>query len=187
MSLAQSSTEPSVAGEAQPLLRVKKAGNSVAPSVTTATPCVSCTRVPRHGESVRHNAEGQRTKNSSVRGMSRMDLTPAQITVTGVRPSSVRSAARSRAAGSATAPTHTWMGMARTRHVHGLLHAAVHAADAAGDEESDTGSVREVHGASHGRGAVALRDAARIGRRANRCSWAGVGAGGGGVRTGREP
>lgn len=32
------------------------------------------------------------SRNSRVRGMSRMDLAPAQITATGVRPSSVKSA-----------------------------------------------------------------------------------------------
>eukprot|EP00760_Papus_ankaliazontas_P004281 PhM_4_TR1176/c0_g1_i1/m.14206 len=59
-------------GAFAPDLRVKNAGNSSAPSTITVVPCVSST--------------------SNVRGMSRMDLTPALTTHTGVRPSSVRSA-----------------------------------------------------------------------------------------------
>mmetsp|Transcript_4513 Transcript_4513/g.9709 ORF Transcript_4513/g.9709 Transcript_4513/m.9709 type:complete len:331 (+) Transcript_4513:397-1389(+) len=59
-------------GALQPLCGVKKAGNSSVPYAATHTPCVS--------------------KYSSVRGMSRTDLAPAQMTATGVRASSVRSA-----------------------------------------------------------------------------------------------
>ena len=69
---AASAAESTRSGAAQPDAREKKAGNSSAPSARTATPCVS--------------------RYSSVRGMSRIDLTPALTTSTGVRPSSTRSA-----------------------------------------------------------------------------------------------
>mmetsp|Transcript_148 Transcript_148/g.329 ORF Transcript_148/g.329 Transcript_148/m.329 type:complete len:248 (+) Transcript_148:2101-2844(+) len=59
-------------GAAQPERGVKNAGNSAVPYAATATPCVS--------------------RYSSVRGMSSTDFAPAHTTITGVRPSSVRSA-----------------------------------------------------------------------------------------------
>mmetsp|Transcript_31589 Transcript_31589/g.73526 ORF Transcript_31589/g.73526 Transcript_31589/m.73526 type:complete len:204 (+) Transcript_31589:1503-2114(+) len=69
---AASSALATERGVTQPDERVKKAGNSVLPMESTGTPCVSST--------------------SSVRPMSRIDLTPAHTTATGVRPSSTRSA-----------------------------------------------------------------------------------------------
>ena len=73
---AASSGASTLAGAAHPDVLEKNAGNSSVPYPTTAAPCVSST--------------------SNVRGMSRMDLAPAQTTATGVRPSSVRSAETSR-------------------------------------------------------------------------------------------
>eukprot|EP00965_Chrysotila_dentata_P086703 2861726-Pleurochrysis_carterae.AAC.7 len=69
---AASSVEPTESGEVQPDSRVKKAGNSRAPMVSTGTPCVSST--------------------SSVRAMSRILLIPAHTTATGVLDSSTKSA-----------------------------------------------------------------------------------------------
>mmetsp|Transcript_10916 Transcript_10916/g.33662 ORF Transcript_10916/g.33662 Transcript_10916/m.33662 type:complete len:250 (-) Transcript_10916:276-1025(-) len=71
-SAAASAASSTRSGVGQPEFRVKKAGNSSVPSAATATPLVSST--------------------SSVRGISRIDLMPAETTHTGVRPSSDRSA-----------------------------------------------------------------------------------------------
>eukprot|EP00962_Isochrysis_galbana_P021416 scaffold6319_cov107-Isochrysis_galbana.AAC.9 len=92
-------------GAAHPDRRVKKAGNSSAPKAATATPLVSST--------------------SSVRGMSRIDLMPADTTHTGVRPSSVS------------------------------LAAPVHATHTARHEDVDLGAVGEQHRGRDGGRAVA--------------------------------
>jgi len=105
ISLAASCAESIVSGDEQPLCAVKKAGNSLAPTVATVTPCVSCrarSTVNGHMAPAESKQQQQQqpphyiithsTRNSSVRGISRMLLTPAHTTATGVRPSSVRSA-----------------------------------------------------------------------------------------------
>ena len=76
MILATSSAQVTLYGAWNPLLAEKKAGKSE-PKEATVTPSVS--------------------RYSSVRPISRMDLTPAHTTATGVLPSSVKSALTSRA------------------------------------------------------------------------------------------
>mmetsp|Transcript_155528 Transcript_155528/g.274646 ORF Transcript_155528/g.274646 Transcript_155528/m.274646 type:complete len:216 (+) Transcript_155528:698-1345(+) len=65
-------SESQIVGTGRPDEGVKKAGNILVRKPITTTPCVS--------------------KYSIVLGRSRIDFAPAQTTVTGVRPSSVRSA-----------------------------------------------------------------------------------------------
>lgn len=101
-------------GLRKPLSRVKKAGKSTEPSRPSA-------KVPTQTPSV--------SRYSRVRGISKKLLHPELITVTGVRPSSVRSAVFGRrSVSSCTAPSYagreriTYQRYPWSFHPHGVHH-----------------------------------------------------------------
>lgn len=89
--------------------------------------------------------------------MSRMDLTPAETTATGVLPSSVRSALTSRAAGNKrdvrrlSPPTCDHSQLRRPPGLLTPLSVPVNSSDAPGDEHGDASPMGRYHGGGHRR------------------------------------
>lgn len=86
--------------------------------------------------------------------MSRMDLTPAETTATGVLPSSVRSALMSRAVRKKIRILNTYPVIRSSSLVSSLLTVlsiSVNSPDASGDKHVDASSMSRYHGGGHRR------------------------------------